>query len=184
MSFFGRRAFMLIAGSLGISAVASNPRKALSSTSKGQCLSLEDQQVKRFTAYREMAFKDPAKAVETYTSPDMSYISTSGQEFNQPELIERITQWNDAFRRNAVSPVVASTLEDGSVLIVYDQNILNSGNFRGTSASNNTLDLTSIYKVSYNDKGMISKYSSYQDYGQLAKNIGSKNSVQLLELRP
>ena len=53
----------------------------------------------------------------------------------------------------------------------------------GSTASNNRLDLTSIFKVSYDNKGMISKYSSYQDYGHLAKNIGSENSVQLLELR-
>lgn len=184
MSFFGRRAFMLLAGSLGISAVASNPRKAFSSTSDGQCLSLEDPRVKRFATYREMAFKDPAKAVETYTSPDLNYVSTSGQQFNQPQLIERIAQWNSGFRRNAVEPVVATNLEDGSILIVYDQNILNTGDFRGTSASNNTLDLTSIFRVSYDDKGMISGYSSYQDYGHLAKGIGSKNSLQLLELRP
>ena len=184
MSFFGRRAFMLLAGSLGISAVASNPRKAFSSSSNGQCLSLQDQRVKRFSAYRELAFKDPAKAVETYASPDLIYVSTSGQQFNQPQLIERIAQWNSGFRRNAVEPVVATNLEDGSILIVYDQNILNTGDFRGTSASNNTLDLTSIFKVSYDNKGMISEYSSYQDYGHLAKSIGSKNSLQLLELRP
>ena len=183
MSFFGRRAFMLLAGSLGISAVASNPRKAFSSTSDGQCLSLEDPRVKRFATYREMAFKDPAKAVETYTSPDLNYVSTSGQQFNQLQLIERIAQLNGGFRRNAVTPVVASALEDGSVLIVYDQNILNSGDFRGTSASNNALDLTSMFKVFYNDKGLISKYSSYMDYGHLANNIGSKDSVQLLVLR-
>ena len=184
MSFFGRRVFMLLAGSLGISAVASNPRKALSSSSNGQCLSLQDQRVKRFSAYRELAFKDPAKAVETYASPDLIYVSTSGQQFNQPQLIERIAHWNNGFRRNAVEPIVATNLEDGSVLIVYDQNILHTGDFRGTSASNNTLDLTSIFKVSYDDKGMISEYSSYQDYGHLAKRIGSKNSLQLLELRP
>ena len=182
MSLFGRRAFMLLAGSLGIGTIASNPHKAFSSSSRGQCLPPEDPRVKRFTAYREMAFQDPAKAVETYTSPNLSYASTSGQQFNQPQLIKRITQWNEGFRRNAITPVVATELEDGSVLIVYDQNILNSGNFRGTSASNNTLNLTSVFKVSYDNKGMISKYSSYQDYGHLAKNIGSENSVQLLEL--
>ncbi|WP_186539720.1 hypothetical protein [Synechococcus sp. BIOS-E4-1] len=183
MSFFGRRTFMVLAGSLGIGVVASTPRKAFSSSGKGQCLSLEDQRVKRFTAYREMAFQDPAKAVETYSSPNLSYASTSGQEFNKPQLIERIKQWNEGFRRNAVKPVVATELEDGSILIVYDQNILNSGDFRGASASNNTLDLTSLFKVSFDDKGMISSYSSYQDYGHLAKNIGSANSVQLLGLR-
>ena len=183
MSFFGRRAFILLAGSLGVGAVASTPRKAFSSSNKGQCLSLEDPRVKRFTAYREMAFQDPNKAVEKDTSPNLSYASTSGQQFNKPQLIKRIAQWNEGFRRNAVKPVVATELEDGSVLIVYDQNIINSGDFRGNSASNNTLDLTSIFKVSYDDNEMISKYSSYQDYGHLAKNIGSENSVQLLELR-
>ena len=182
MSLFGRRAFTLLAGSLGLGAVASAPRKAFSSSSKGPCLSLEDPRVKRFNAYREMAFQDPAKAVETYTSPNLSYTSATGQQFNQPQLIKRIGQWNSGFRRNAVTPMVATALEDGSVVIVVEQNILNSGNFRGTSASNNTLDLTSIFKVSYDNEGLISEYSSYHDYGHLAKNIGSENSVQLLEL--
>lgn len=179
MSFLGRRAFILLASSLGISTVASNPRTAFSSGSNAQCLSLEDPRVKRFTTYRETAFKDPAKAVETYASPNLSYTSTSGQQFNQSQLIERIAQWNDGFRRKSEKPAVATVLGDGSVLIIYYQNILNSGDFRGTSASNNTLDLTSMFKVSYDDKGTITKYSSYMDYGHLAKSIGSENPLRL-----
>ena len=183
MNFLGRRSFVALASSLGIGMIASTSSKAFSSSSKGQCLSIEDQRVKQFTAYRKMAFQDPAKALESYTSPDLSYTSTSGQPFNRLQLIKRISQWNKGFRRIAVDPINAMELDDGSILIIYNQNVLNSGDFRGTEASNRKLDLTSIFRVSYDKNGLISEYSSYQDYGHLAKSIGSEDPVQLLELR-
>lgn len=181
MELFGRRSFLGLAGSAGLGVAAiSSSSMAFSSTDRPECLSLRDPRVARFVAYRNKAFQDPEKALNDFALMDVVYVSTSGQRFNKDQLMERIGQWNKAFRRLFVRPVLAAQLDSNSVLVVYDQKLSQVDQFRGVAASGGVFDLRSFFFVSYGADDRISRYSSFLDYGELASKMSSPYSVQLL----
>lgn len=181
MSSLGRRAFLLVAGSLGAGITAfAGSSSASEGSSQAKCLSIRDPRVARFVAFRSATFDNPVKAFNLFTTPDIVYTSTCGQRFSSRQTIDRIEQWNKAFKRSSAIPALAAELDANTILVIYDQTLSQVDQFRGVKSSTGTFDLRIYFTVTFNKSNMITSYSSYLDYGHLAKSIGSNHSIELL----
>jgi len=157
--FFGRRSFIGLASSAGLGLAAlTSPPKAYSGSGNAECISLLDPRVQRFVAFRNKAFTDPKTALNEFALTDVVYTSTSGQNFNAGQLVERIKSWNEAFRRVSVQPVLAAQMDSHSFLIVFDQRLSQFSEFRGVGSSGALFDIRSLFLVSYAADGSIASY--------------------------
>ena len=125
---------------------------------------------------------DPAKAVKEYTSPNVVYTSTSGQDFNQAALILRLNDWAQGFTRVKSEPVFAAALDKDQILIVIRDSGVNSGPFRGSGPTKKTLDDDAFFTVSYDESGKIARYTQFADYGGIAETVGADNLSEVLGL--
>lgn len=78
-----------------------------------QSLPASDKRVGDFMRFYTEFWTDPTKAVNSYTSPDVVYTSTSGKDFNQAALTGRLTDWAQGlelstFWPNRPSPRIAN----------------------------------------------------------------------------
>jgi len=181
LGFMERRRFIV-----GAALAASVPLAAACSRTDGatatqfQSLPVSDRRVGDFMKYYSEFWTDPAKAVKDYTSPQVVYTSTSGQDFNQAALTSRLTDWAQGFTRVKSEPVFAAALDNDEILIVIRDTAVNSGQFRGNTATNKSLEGDAISRVSYDGSGKITRYTQYADYGGIADTVGATNLAQLL----
>lgn len=144
-----------------------------------QALPVTDKRVADFVKYYTEFWTDPAKAVTTYTSPDVVYTSTSGKDFNQAELTARLTDWAQGFTRVKSEPIFAAALDKDEILIVLRDTGVHSGQFRGSAPTNKSLEEDSIFTVSYDQSGKIIRYNRFADYGAIADTVGTDNLSQV-----
>ena len=144
-----------------------------------QPLSMSDERVQNFMKFYNEFWTDPAKAVQQYTTPDVVYTSTSGQDFDQAGLTSRLNDWAQGFTRVKSEPVFAAALDKGEILIVLRDTSVHSGQFRGNAATNKDLVDDSIFTVAYDSKNRITRYSQYADYGGISDTVGADNLSQL-----
>ena len=105
-----------------------------------QLLPVSDRRVGDFMKYYSEFWTDPAKAVKDYTSPQVVYTSTSGQDFNQAALTSRLTDWAQGFTRIKSEPVFAAALDNDEILIVIRDTSVHSGQFRGNDPTSKSLE--------------------------------------------
>lgn len=122
---------------------------------------------------------DPAKAVKDYTTTDVVYTSSSGQNFTQEGLTRRLNDWAQGFTREKSQPVWAAALDKGEILIVVRDTSVHTGQFRGNAATNKDLEDDSIFTVVYDADGKITRYTQYADYGGIADTVGADSLSQL-----
>jgi hypothetical protein len=175
-----RRRFIVgaaIAASVPLAAGCS--RADSSSGAQFQSLPASDKRVEDFMQFHTEFWADPAKAVKEYTSPDVIYTSTSGQDFNQAALTGRLNDWAQGFTQVKSEPVFAAALDNDEILIVIRDTSLHSGQFRGNGPTNKSLDDDSIFTISYDKSGKIARYTQFRDYGGISDTVGSDNLSQL-----
>jgi len=150
-----------------------------SNANQFQSLPASDKRVGDFMRFYTEFWTDPTKAVNSYTSPDVVYTSTSGKDFNQAALTGRLTDWAQGFTRIKSEPVFAAALDKDEILIIIRDTSVHSGQFRGNDPTNKTLEDDTIFTVSYNSNGKIVRYTQLADYGGIADTTGADNLSQL-----
>lgn len=144
-----------------------------------QSLPATDKRVGDFMKYYTEFWTDPAKAVTTYTSPNVVYTSSSGQDFNQAALTGRLNDWAQGFTRVKSEPVFAAALDNDEILIIVRDTSVHSGQFRGNDPTNKNLEDDAIFTVSYDQNGKIVRYTQFADYGGISDTVGANNMSQL-----
>ena len=150
-----------------------------SASSPVQALPVTDRRVTDFVKYYTEFWTDPAQAVETHTSPDVVYTSSSGQDFNQAALTARLSDWSEGFTRVKSEPIFAAALDKDQILVVMRDTSVHSGKFRGNDATNKSLEDDAIFTVSYDQSGKIVRYTQFADYGGIAETVGADSLSQL-----
>jgi hypothetical protein len=144
-----------------------------------QSLPATDKRVADFMKYYTEFWTDPAKAVATYTSPNVVYTSTSGKDFNQAALTGRLNDWAQGFTRAKSEPVFAAALDNDEILIIVRDTSVHSGQFRGNGATNKSLEDDAIFTVAYDQSGKISRYTQFADYGGISDTVSATDLSQL-----
>ena len=144
-----------------------------------QPLAASDKRVADFMNYYTEFWADPAKAVKDYTSPNVVYTSTSGQNFTQSALIGRLNDWAQGFTRVQSAPIFAASLDHDEILIVIRDTSVHSGQFRGNDATYKSLQDDAIFKVAYDPAGKIARYTQFADYGGISDTVGASNLSQV-----
>ena len=144
-----------------------------------QSLPATDKRVDDFMTYYTEFWADPAKAVTTYTSPDVVYTSSSGQDFNQAALTGRLNDWAQGFTRVESEPVFAAALDNDDILIIVRDTSVHSGQFRGNGPTNQSLQDDAIFTVAYDQNGKIVHYTQFADYGGISDTVSANNMSQL-----
>ena len=176
-----RRQFIIGAAAVAASvplAVACSPAESANGT-QFQSLPTTDKRVVDFMKYYTEFWTDPAKAVTTYTSPNVVYTSSSGQDFNQAALTGRLNDWAQGFTRVTSEPVFATTLDNDEILIIVRDTSVHSGHFRGHGPTSKSLEDDAIFTVAYDQNGKIVRYTQFADYGGISDTVGSNNMSQL-----
>jgi len=144
-----------------------------------QSLPATDKRVADFMKYYTEFWTDPAKAVKDYTSPQVVYTSSSGQDFNQAALTGRLNDWAQGFTRVESEPVFAAALDNDEILIIVRDTSVHSGQFRGNGPTNKSLEDDAIFTVAYDQNGKIVRYTQFADYGGISDTVGANNMSQL-----
>jgi len=144
-----------------------------------QLLPVSDKRVGDFMKYYSEFWTDPAQAVKDYTSPQVVYTSTSGQDFNQAALTSRLNDWAQGFTQVKSEPIFAAALDKEEILIVVRDTSVQSGQFRGNDPTNKSLEDDAIFTVTYDASGKILRYTQFRDYGGIADTVGAENLSQL-----
>ena len=144
-----------------------------------QLLPVSDKRVGDFMKYYSEFWTDPAKAVKDYTSPEVVYTSTSGQDFNQAALTSRLNDWAQGFTPVKSEPIFAASLDNDEILIVIRDTSVHSGQFRGNDPTNKSLEDDAIFTVTYDPSGKIVRYTQFRDYGGISDTVGAENLSQL-----
>jgi len=176
-----RRKFILgaaVAASVPL-AVACSRADSGTSAAQFQSLPASDKRVADFMTYYTGFWTDPAKAVKDYTSPNLVYTSTSGQDYDQAALTRRLNEWAQGFTRVKSEPVFAAALDKDEILIVIRDTGVHSGQFRGNAATNKSLEDDAIFTVTYDESGKILRYTQFADYGGISDTVGADNMSQL-----
>jgi len=159
-------------------AVACSPTDSANGT-QFQSLPTTDKRVGDFMKYYTEFWTDPAKAVTTYTSPNVVYTSSSGQDFNQAALTGRLNDWAQGFTRVKSEPVFAAALDNDEILIIVRDTSVHSGQFRGNGPTNKSSEDDAIFTVAYDQNGKIVHYTQFADYGGISDTVGANNMSQL-----
>ena len=117
--------------------------------------------------------------MKDYTSPNLVYTSTSGQDYDQAALTRRLNEWAQGFTRVKSEPVFAAALDKDEILIVIRDTGVHSGQFRGNAATNKSLEDDAIFTVTYDESGKILRYTQFADYGGISDTVGADNMSQL-----
>lgn len=144
-----------------------------------QSLPATDKRVEDFMNYYTEFWTDPAKAVTTYTSPNVVYTSSSGQDFNQAALTGRLNDWAQGFTRVESEPVFAAALDNDEILIIVRDTSVHSGQFRGNGPTNKSLEDDAIFTVAYDQNGKIIHYTQFADYGGISDTVSANNMSEL-----
>lgn len=172
-----RRTFIAGFGAVAASSVAACSRAGTENDISS--LPLTDKRVQDFLKYREETRSDPAKAIKDYTSSDFVYTASSGQDFNQADLAERINDWVQGFTLTKSEPLWAASLSGDRILIATSDSLTHSGEFRGQPASDKPIETESMFTVAYGADGKIASYTRFADYGAIADAIGAASLSQL-----
>ena len=144
-----------------------------------QSLPASDKRVQDFMKFHTEFWSNPAKAVKDYTSPDVVYTATTGQDYNQAALTSRLNDWAQGFTQAKSEPVFAAALDNDEILIIVRDTSINSGQFRGNAPTNKSFEDDSIFTVTYDGSGKILRYTQFRDYGAISDAVGTDNLSQL-----
>ena len=179
-AYMERRNFIVgaaLAASVPLAVACS--RSESGNTTQFQSLPATDKRVGDFMNYYTEFWTDPAKAVTTYTSPNVVYTSSSGQDFNQAALTGRLNDWAQGFTRIKSEPIFAAALDNDEILIIVRDTSVHSGQFRGNGPTNKNLEDDAIFTVAYDQNGKIVRYTQFADYGGISDTVGANNLSQL-----
>lgn len=147
-------------------------------------VSLEDERVRRFLAYRRDVKKQALQAIQDLMVADFVYVSSSGQSFDADGLARRVRHWAEGFEVISSKGLWAASVGDRELIIATRDEIVHRNAFRGVPATNAKLRVDSLFLITYAGESSekIATYTRYCNYGLIAKALGTKRLSALHDM--